>query len=350
MRIFVVLLFVSFKVFGLELNHQIDFLTKQQKNDNFSGIKYNLKGNHFMDDDLIAFHVKTQQTNKNKHDFTDVTEFYWDRTSDDYSVKIGVDKEFWGKAELINVVDVINQKNNLGLETKEKLGELMAKFSHFKEDDVYSFYYLPYFREQEFSDMTVANTSFEHKKSSFALRYASVIDNIDFGLSYFNGVDKNPEFSPNGSKFDVYYPNLKQFGVDAQLTLENILWKLEFAKKYYQGKNHHSSVYGFEYLLGTQWDIGILFESMQDTDSNLFADDVMLGLRIALNDEDSSSGLIALNYDREHHSKMLNVSLEKRFGDDIKLSIKSQSLFDKEDDTFLTNRNNNTSATLAYYF
>ncbi|SMM97918.1 hypothetical protein SPONN_776 [uncultured Candidatus Thioglobus sp.] len=348
---FLVICLVSLNVFSLEFNHQIDFFDKYQTSDNFTGIKYSLKGDYSFENDLIVFNINAQKTGNKDYDFVDITELYWNKSFDNYNFKIGVDKEFWGKVELVNVVDIINQKNNLDFEDKAKFGELMAKFSYFKKDNTYSLYYLPYFRERKFSDLSIENTTFENEKDSFALRYSTIIDNIDLGISYFNGVDRSPILSANANKFDTYYPNLEQFGVDIQLTLENILWKLEFAQKHYKAENQYSSVYGFEYLLGSTWDIGILFERAQDTNSNaVFADDVLLGARIALNDEGSSNGLIALSYDRNYKSKMLNISADKRLGNDMKLSIKSQILFDKNDDTVLKNQKNNTTITLSYYF
>jgi hypothetical protein len=276
---------------------------------------------------------------------------------DDYNLGIGFDTVFWGVAESYNPVDILNRKNLLTTyETKDKLGEFMFAGEYFFENSTLSAYYLPKFYQQKFLDkdsatgFDIAKHIIEDEKNSYGVRYKHIIDNIDLGLSYFSGVSRNHQLIPTANAFNVYYPNITQIGLDLQLTTENALYKLEYANKSYTNDDKYAAVVGVEYMFIADILINGLIEYLRSDESNIYQNDVMLGLRFDFEDEFGSEGLIGLIYDKDYGSKILTFSGSRRINNNSKIKV-NLALYDaKSDDILLKDVRNNFALTLFYYF
>ena len=138
----------------------------------------------------------------------------------------------------------------------------------------------------------------------------------DVGLSYFQGTNRDPYYQLEQGQLKPYYAQAKQIGLDIQGIVGDWLWKMESI--YRDSLDHHTGlVSGFEYTIvgpfETNWDIGLIAEYLYDSRGNnaqnIGQNDLFLGTRFALNDEDSTEVLVGLTQDLDH-SDVYNAKLE----------------------------------------
>ncbi len=251
---------------------------------------------------------------------------YWD----DYELRAGIGKVFWGVTESAHLVDVVNQTDAIeAVDGEDKLGQPMLHFTSIKEWGTLDAMVLPYFRERTFSGSdgrlrpTIAvsedalyESSREQNHLDFAARYSKMIGDWDAGVSYFQGTDRDPYYRFDSSELKPYYAQAKQLGLDVQGIVGDWLWKLESI--YRDSLHHHTGVVtGFEYTvvgaLGSVWDVGLIAEYLYDSRGNnaqtIGQNDVFLGTRLALNDADSTEILFGVTQDLDN-SDVYNAKLE----------------------------------------
>jgi len=313
---------------------------------------------------LITPFVRLDENDSQRTHF-DLREFLYQRNGDNWEIQIGLGKVFWGVAESVNVVDVVNQRDFVeGILDNEKLGQPMIQLSWVRDNGNLDFFVLPAFREQTFSgpngrprfppviDIDSADTSSfsDGRNVDFAARYSTNISVWDLGFSLFDGTDRNPQLQPvfgatiADLRLQPVYTQITQAGIDAQATIDS--WLLKFEGIYQRGDNiesHAELVTGFEYsffgVFDTDADLGLIGEYLFDErDSDVtqpFQNDVLLGLRIALNDEDSSEALIGSFVDLDSNSVTLSVEASRRIGNAFTLSANAVIWTQTEDDPFL---------------
>ncbi len=251
---------------------------------------------------------------------------YWD----DYELRAGIGKVFWGVTESAHLVDVVNQTDAIeAVDGEDKLGQPMLHFTSIKEWGTLDAMVLPYFRERTFSGsdgrlrptMSVSEdalyeSSREQNHLDFAARYSKMIGDWDVGVSYFQGTDRDPYYRFDSSELKPYYAQAKQLGLDVQGIVGDWLWKLESI--YRDSLHHHTGVVtGFEYTvvgaLGCVWYVGLLavylFDSRCNNAQTIGQNDVFLGTRLALNDADSTEILFGVTQDLDN-SDVYNAKLE----------------------------------------
>ena len=155
----------------------------------------------------------------------------------------------------------------------------------------------------------------------------------DLGLTYFDGTSRDPILSVNGTgtALTPHYPLIQQLGLDLQYTGEATIWKLEVAHRRANAENYTAAVGGFEHSLPafeSGAELGLLAEYHHDTRgeslSAPFQNDLFVGARYALNDENSSELLAGAFYDLDNGSTSLRVEGSRRIGDGLKLNIEAQ--------------------------
>ena len=164
-------------------------------------------------------------------------------TANDWEGVAGISRVFWGVTESGHLVDIINQTDRLeGFDGEDKLGQPMVRASRLFDQDVLDLYVLPGFRERAFlpSDQPLAlpfpiqedkglyGARNGQQHVDLAARFSGYRGLVDYGLAWFSGTSRNPEFivQPDGT-FRPRYPLINQWGLDVQLTLDSWLWKLE---------------------------------------------------------------------------------------------------------------------------
>ncbi|MDH5487808.1 MAG: hypothetical protein OEY53_09940, partial [Gammaproteobacteria bacterium] len=127
-----------------------------------------------------------------------------------------------------------------------------------------------------------------------------------------------------------------------------------------QGPTYAAATGGFEYtftgVFGTAMDLGLIAEYLYDDRGagapTPFQDDVMTGLRLALNDVQSSEVLIGVVNDRRHAAKFFNLEARRRLGAHYKLSLEVRAFAGAPvtDPTYFWRRDDYLQLELARYF
>ncbi len=310
----------------------------------------------------------------------DIRELTWLHSADRWELRLGIRKLFWGVTESQHLVDIINQTDLVeDLDGEEKLGQPMVNLALMGDHGTWDLFLLPLFRERTFpgvegrprfllpveSDHPRYQSEAEAHHLDLAVRWSHSVGVWDVGVHHFFGTSRDPrwlvEADPTGNPVLVpYYDLIHQTGIDLQATLDNWLWKLEAIHRRGMGEAYSAATGGFEY---TFWniaesgiDLGVVAEYLWDErgESLLtpFEDDVMVGLRLAFNDVQSSEALIGAIFDRESGEPLFSVEANRRLGEHWKLSLDLRVYSRLERDPLLTSfaRDNHLQIRLARYF
>jgi len=288
----------------------------------------------------------------------DIRELFYEQVFESWELRLGVSKVYWGVTESQHLVDVINQTDNVeNTDGEDKLGQPMIKASFEKDWGLIDFFILPYFRERTFqgvegrprafpvvdTEQSNYESSDEEQHIDYALRWFQYIGDLELGLSYFNGTSREPLFLP-GNRNNVlvltpYYPLMQQASIDAQLTTEEWLWKFEAIKRDWQNvdsdtaqlvdESFFAMTGGFEYtfvgIYDSAADLGMVMEYLYDDRgieaTGLFQNDIMTGLRLALNDADSSEALLGIIYDLDNQERLISLEASKRFSENLTVNL-----------------------------
>jgi len=335
------------------------------------------------DDQSIVF---TPFARLDEHDskrtHVDIRELLYQHIGDEREFRIGLGKIFWGVAESRNPVDVVNQRDNVeGFSSDAKLGQPLVQLSWFRDNGSLDLFVLPGFHERTFAgpngrprasvqidpDQVRYERSEGNRHVDFAARYSTAIEEWDLGFSAFHGTTRDPLLEPVfGSSFsDItlrpFYYQISQIGFDAQATLESWLLKFEWIHQQAdEVDNHMEFVSGFEYsfygLGESDADLGVISEYLYDNrGSNAtqpFQNDLLLGFRLALNDEASSEALIGTIVDLDSDAVVLTAEASRRIGNSFKLSLEAAAWLNTSDDAGLDLFRNEDylQAEIAWFF
>ena len=287
----------------------------------------------------------------------DIRELSWIHVGDDWELRTGLRKVFWGVTEFNHLVDVINQTDAVeDSDGEDKLGQPMVNLSLVRDWGIVDLFVLPGFRERTFAgsdgrlrtglvvdtDQARYQSDDEEQHIDTAIRWSQSFDLYDVGLYWFSGTNRDPRFETglkNGSPVLIpVYEQMDQFGFDGQATLDSWLWKLELLWRDTPQEEYSAMQAGVEYTFygvnDSATDVGLLLEYGWDERgadaSAAFQNDLLIGSRIALNDEASTEFLAGFGYDLDYHSKSLFLEASSRFGDSWKVSLDAR-LFESGD-------------------
>lgn len=322
----------------------------------------------------------------------DIRELMVYYASGDWEWRAGIGKVFWGVTESQHLVDVINQTDFIeDLDTEDKLGQPMINITWLQNWGALNFYILPYFRERtfpgvngrlrpplvidtdspEFLTTTVIGFAPAQYESEIedghvdgAIRWSgTVADYWDYGLYYFNGTAREPELLPqlgdNGTVLVPRYNQMHQVGLDLQATLDSWLLKLEVIARSTAAQDHQALVGGFEYTffdIGAGMDIGALLEYHHDTrglgTNAIFQNDLFAGIRLGLNDEQSTEFLAGGYLDLDNDSVFFRLEGSRRFGSSFKASLNAQlfNISEPTDPQYFIRQDDYLEFSLGYYF
>ena len=295
------------------------------------------------DDDTLLFKpfARLDEQDAERTHF-DVRELLWTHVADDWEMRAGIGKVFWGVTEFNHLVDVINQSDGVdSFNGEKKLGQPMIVLSTVTDSGIVDAYLLPGFREQTFAgkngrlraglvvdgDNATYESSQKQQHVDFALRWSHSVDVFDFGVYGFQGTDRSPVFSQvsqNGAVvLQPYYQQSTQFGVDAQATIDSWLWKFEAISKSTKDDDYVATQAGFEYsfygIADSVADLGVLVEYGWDERGKkataIAQNDVYIGGRITFNDTDNTALLMGVSYDNDYHSKTALLEASQRLND-----------------------------------
>ena len=284
----------------------------------------------------------------------DIRELSWIHVIDNWEVRTGIQKVFWGVTEAQHLVDVINQTDNLeNINGEEKLGQGMINISWLSDWGIFDAYWLLGFRERQYAgadgrprlpfsideDLAIFESGAENLRSDFAFRWSQTFGELEIGLTHFSGTSREPQFDVNfifdldGNPVDAIlrprYSVIDQTGLDAQYFIGDWAWKLEAISRSGQGPRFSAFTFGFEKsmvgILGTRADLGIVAEYLYDERSQeanvIGEDDIALGFRLTLNDVADSTALVVFLKDRDSREILTTLEASMRLGENWKLIL-----------------------------
>ncbi len=312
----------------------------------------------------------------------------------EWEVRLGVDRVFWGVAESQHLVDIINQIDFLEHPNGEvKLGQPMVHVTWTGDWGALEFFGLPYHRPRIYpgrggrlrfaglldNERVEYESGAEEWHPDFAARYSHSFGPLDIGVSVFDGTSREasliclpPACKPTGVS-DVsnvwipYYAQIRQFGLDAQLTLDAWLFKFEAMhrsgernplgrRQEYQAalsqgggfedlvgtlreEEYVAAVVGSEYtfysVLGSTADIGLLAEWNYDERGRqalprrqpmTLDNDFFFGARLAFNDVESTEIKVAMLTDASRETRTLAAEFDRRLFDQWSLHVESNTI------------------------
>ncbi len=273
---------------------------------------------------------------------------------DEWELRIGVDRVFWGVIESNHLVDIINQVDTIEhIDLEIELGQLMAHATWSGEWGVAELFILPHHRERTFpsrdgrlrtefivdEDHPTYESSAEQWHVDFALRYSHNFGPFDIGISVFDGTSREPAYiprlEPDGLILVPHYEKIRQFGLDAQMTLDAWIFKLEAIRRS-GAKNLRLEEDDYAaFVVGTEYTFYSVFDSPADFSvvgewnydergedaTNIFDDDLFFAIRYALNDIQDTTFFLSIMQDREHSTNVLFLEFDRRLSDQWSMNM-----------------------------
>ena len=339
---------------GIENRYFLNSALYSGQADNYYGLSLQAEARHRWDNGrkkitFISFYRWDSEDKQRTHG--DIRELDIIAAKGDWEIQAGISRVFWGVTESQHLVDIINQTDSVeSSDGEEKLGQPLLRLSYFLDNGSLDLYVLPYFRERTFAGQNgrlrsglVVDTDNpryeadnEERHIDYALRWNHNFDEIDLGLSWFQGTSRAPSFILNRQADQTvltpYYAQIRQIGLDLQYTGDAWLWKFEGIQRRSQKSNYTAAVGGFEYTFSgvadSDADLGLLAEYHHDSRgeqaSTPFQKDLFLATRLTLNDVQSTAILAGVLFDLETQGRSLRLEASRRLGDSMTLSIEAQ--------------------------
>ncbi len=315
----------------------------------------------------------------------DIRELMYYRYTDDWELHAGIGKVFWGVTESRHLVDVINQIDNIEvLDDEQRLGQAMLQAKLIRNWGTVDLFLLPHFREVDFGNEDLRpnlglkvtdalyQNSAEQRHIDLAARWNHSFDDLDIGVSYFNGTQRTPLINPvleNGELvLQPVYVQMQQFGIDAQYIYQDWLLKLEAVHRRshqydttsgFDRYNSNAVVSGFEYTLYSVFDsthdIGLIGEYLYDQwqQTTPFQRDWMTGIRWTWNDEQSTEWLFGHIYDLDDGTQIWQLEASRRLAETWKMSMTARWATEVDQNNnfvSLLDQQDQLSLKLDYYF
>lgn len=342
-----------------------------------------------------GFYRIDQQDDERTHG--DIRELKWTHSGNEWEVQTGISKVFWGQAESLHLVDIINQTDAIeAIDGEDKLGQPMVAVSLFKEWGDTTLFVLPYFRERTFSgidgrfraeipvdtDNPIYESDDEEENLDWALRWQHTLGDWEVGLSYFDGTAREPEFVvvptlEGGVNLRPFYPQIQQTGIDILALLGGWTVKFEGIQRTVLEQDYSATIDGFDvamqqedyvaFVAGFEYSFVGLFDSVYDINwlmeyqsddrddetSVIAQNDLMIGSRFVFNDIDGTEVLFGVVQDLDHSSVRSGfVEASSRINDNWKWRVDAWLFSSDEpaEPTYLLRRDDYVQLSLEYYF
>jgi hypothetical protein len=361
--------------FSTELSVEASYFpsTGQFNNTKQSEISFFLKPDYSYswDDDrkvlaISPYLVYSNVDSKKTH--IDIREASFTAAHNLFEYKVGISKVYWGVTESQHLVDVINQTDAVvNIDGEHRLGQPMINGTFISDYGNLDLFILPYFRTRTYSgkkgrfhgsyiidnDLATYQHEDEDKHIDLAARYSHSIGNLDVGVSYFTGTDREPiiSLSTSGSSLSPHYIQANQYLLDFQYIHQAWIFKLEGLHK--TGlliENYNAGILGYEYtfsnIKNSGLDLGVLTEYLydqRDLSQTLLNNHLFMAGRLAFNDQKSTALLAGVIYNlnastftslRAEGSRRINESLNWAIESNVVLETQQKELLNtfKDDD------------------
>ncbi len=306
---------------------------------------------------LEGFYRQDSQDKERSHGDLRLAEFLY--YNNNLEITAGFGRIFWGATEFVHLVDIINQTDQVdALDGEEKFGQPMVHVSVPGDWGVVEAFALPWFRERSFpgvegrfrtplpvdTDNAQYESSSEEHHLDLAFRYATTLASADIGLYFFQGTARDPVLllnldSPQSPTLYPYYQQINQSGLDLQLAAGEWLLKGEAYYRTGQSRSYAATTFGFEYtftgIAESMMDLGLIGEYVFDDRDNgwlptVYENDIMGGLRLAVNDMADSTLLLGVIRDLDSGSTIIALESSRRLGENIRLNLDASFFIDMD--------------------
>ena len=289
---------------------------------------------------------------------------YGDVGDDEWELRLGVDRVFWGVVESRSLVDIVNQTDLVeNPNEKTKMGQPMVHVTWSGDWGALELFGLTWHRPRTFPGRhgrLRAGLVVDHKLTSYestaeewhldlAGRYSGSFGPLDVGLSVFDGTSREPTLLPTpvGSEIVLapHYEQIRQFGLDTQLTTGPWLLKLEAIHRAgaqnrrldryrkYEEEDYAAFIVGGEYTINALWDsdadLSLIAEWARDGRgrwaTHAFEDDILLAARLGLNDEPSTEFFVSVLDSLDYSTRVLSAEFKRRLSDSWSLHVESSA-------------------------
>ena len=295
---------------------------------------------------------------------------YGDVGEDEWELRLGVDRVFWGVVESRPLVDIVNQTDLVeNPNEKTKMGQPMAHVTWSGDWGALELFALTWHRERTFPgrhgrlraglvvdhDLTSYESADEEWHLDLATRFTSSFGPVDIGLSVFDGTSREPTLLPTlaGSEFVLapFYEQITQFGLDAQVTTGSWLLKLEAIHRAgaqnrrldqnlrYEEEDYAAVIAGAEYTINAVWDsdadLSLIGELARDGRgrwaTNAFENDILLAARLGLNDEQSTEFTVSVLESLANSTRVLSAEFKRRLSENWSLHVEGTAYVDVDE-------------------
>ena len=225
-------------------------------------------------------------------------------------------------------------------------------------------------------DLTSYESAAEEWHLDLAGRYSGSFGPLDIGLSVFDGTSREPSLlpTPTGSELVLapHYEQIRQFGLDVQLTTGPWLLKLEAIHRAgaqnrrldqhlnYEEEDCAAFIMGGEYTFHSVWDtdsdLSLIAEWARDGrgrwSTNALENDMLLAARLGLNDEQSTELFASVLGSLDNGSRVFNAEFKRRLSDHWSLHVETfvYSGIDEDDVLYAVRRDSFIGVNLDYNF
>ncbi len=281
----------------------------------------------------------------------------------EWELRLGIDRVFWGVVETRNLVDIVNQTDLVeNPNEKIKLGQPMAHLTLSGGWGVGEVFLISYHRLRTFPGrggrlrpaLKIDNSLATYESGAkewhldFAARYSHTFGPLDLGLSFFDGTGREPVMRPAAFQLvqgqpipgalAPHYEQVRQFGLDAQLTIEAWLLKLEAIHRSgasnIVGKKEGFAAfvvggeYTFSGIFESDADLSLLAEWLIDSrrhrSTNQYQNDLFFGVRLSLNDVQGAAFTLGTLIDLDYGTRTLSLEFDRRLTDSV--SVKAEAI------------------------
>ena len=303
-----------------------------------------------------------------------------------WELRLGADRVFWGVAESQNLVNIINQIDLIEHPNeKVRLGQPMAHLTWSGDWGALELFAMTYHRGLTYSGRrgrlrlpVVLDDDYATYESGAgkwhwdaAVRYSGSFGPLELGLSAFDGTSREPyprlALSDDGAPILApHYVQIRQFGLDAQLIAGSWLFKLESIHRrgalniLGRDEDFAAFVFGTEYsfysVFGTAIDVGLLtewnYDDRRNRSTNRFQNDLFFGTRVGFNDVQNAELIGGVLTDLDHHSHFVYLEFNRRLLDRWTMHLDAVVLLNVGEEDFLhaSRRDSYVELGLSYSF
>lgn len=172
---------------------------------------------------------------EDSQDFS-LSECWMDYTADFWGMRIGRQKTAWGKADGIDITNVICPKDLSSLAvmtTNEKCAIDAVRFSVNGNQFTADAYWIPFFTPAKLSGAKFEKPESKMSEGEYGLKLSGYFSVLDFSLYGFYGWDDMPfldyTMSSEGVNVTGEYKDMAMFGMDAAIPIKETVLRMEAA-------------------------------------------------------------------------------------------------------------------------